>query len=70
METKPIESITKQVIKDCLISKIIPAIMSKWPEGAKVPKELALDCIAYLEAQGYNDGVGRIVQDLGLEPTL
>ncbi|XP_057791334.1 uncharacterized protein LOC131008478 [Salvia miltiorrhiza] len=34
LETKAIESITKEVIKDCLINKIIPAIMAKWPEGA------------------------------------
>ncbi|XP_057789551.1 uncharacterized protein LOC131006397 [Salvia miltiorrhiza] len=34
LETKAIESITNEVIKDCLINKIIPAIMAKWPEGA------------------------------------
>ncbi|XP_042056188.1 uncharacterized protein LOC121800747 [Salvia splendens] len=34
IETNPIESITKIVIKDCLITKIIPAIMAKWPDGA------------------------------------
>ncbi|XP_074264466.1 uncharacterized protein LOC141586956 [Silene latifolia] len=33
LETKPIESITKQVIKDCLIHQVIPAIKSVWPEG-------------------------------------
>ena len=31
MEVKPIESITKSVIKQCLIEKIIPAIKAKWP---------------------------------------
>ncbi|XP_074277539.1 uncharacterized protein LOC141601168 [Silene latifolia] len=33
LETKPIESITKQVIKQCLIEQVIPAIKSVWPEG-------------------------------------
>ncbi|XP_074304624.1 uncharacterized protein LOC141639375 [Silene latifolia] len=32
METKPIESITKQVVKDCLIHQVIPAIKSVWPD--------------------------------------
>ena len=31
MEVKPIESINKLVIKQCLIEKIIPAIKAKWP---------------------------------------
>lgn len=31
MELKPIESINKLVIKQCLVEKIIPAIKSKWP---------------------------------------
>ncbi|KAL6558611.1 hypothetical protein OROMI_018961 [Orobanche minor] len=30
-ETKLIDSITKQVIKDCLIKQILPAIKEKWP---------------------------------------
>ncbi|KAK9705642.1 hypothetical protein RND81_07G072700 [Saponaria officinalis] len=34
METKPIESINKVVIKDFLINKVIPAIKMKWPESA------------------------------------
>ncbi|XP_074301159.1 uncharacterized protein LOC141632512 [Silene latifolia] len=34
LETKPTTSVTKQVIKDCLINKIIPAIKAKWPENA------------------------------------
>ncbi|XP_057803284.1 uncharacterized protein LOC131018588 [Salvia miltiorrhiza] len=34
METKPIQSITKSIIKDCIINKVIPAIKEKWPEGA------------------------------------
>ncbi|XP_042067880.1 uncharacterized protein LOC121811115 [Salvia splendens] len=34
METKPIESITKDVGRDCLINKILPAIIAKWPDGA------------------------------------
>ncbi|XP_074289263.1 uncharacterized protein LOC141614415 [Silene latifolia] len=33
LETKAIESITKQVINDCLIHQVIPAIKSVWPEG-------------------------------------
>ncbi|KAK9672664.1 hypothetical protein RND81_12G115600 [Saponaria officinalis] len=32
--TMPTNSINKQVIKDCLINKIIPAINFKWPENA------------------------------------
>ncbi|XP_074300744.1 uncharacterized protein LOC141632055 [Silene latifolia] len=31
METKPIDSITKQVVKDCLINQVIPAIKSVSP---------------------------------------
>lgn len=31
MEIKPIESINKLVIKQCLVEKIIPAIKAKWP---------------------------------------
>ncbi|XP_057773761.1 uncharacterized protein LOC130993059 [Salvia miltiorrhiza] len=34
MEEKPIQSITKGVMKDCYISKLIPAIMAKWPQFA------------------------------------
>ncbi|KAK9740214.1 hypothetical protein RND81_03G019600 [Saponaria officinalis] len=34
METKAIESITKEVTKAWIIEKVIPAIKSKWPEGA------------------------------------
>ncbi|XP_042012385.1 uncharacterized protein LOC121760850 [Salvia splendens] len=34
METKPIESITTDVVRDCLINKILPAIIAKWPDGA------------------------------------
>ncbi|KAK9748405.1 hypothetical protein RND81_02G054800 [Saponaria officinalis] len=34
METKTIESITKEVTRACIIEKVIPAIKSKWPEGA------------------------------------
>ncbi|XP_074288888.1 uncharacterized protein LOC141614034 [Silene latifolia] len=32
METKPIDSITKQVVKDCLINQVIPAIKSVRPD--------------------------------------
>ncbi|XP_051151877.1 uncharacterized protein LOC127265901 [Andrographis paniculata] len=31
LETKPIQSITKEVIRSCLINQIIPAIKEKWP---------------------------------------
>ncbi|XP_074311253.1 uncharacterized protein LOC141647107 [Silene latifolia] len=34
LETKPIDSITKQVTRQCIIEQVIPAIKSKWPEGA------------------------------------
>ncbi|XP_042059450.1 uncharacterized protein LOC121803941 [Salvia splendens] len=34
METKPIESITTDVVRECLINKILPAIIAKWPDGA------------------------------------
>ncbi|XP_074291358.1 uncharacterized protein LOC141618151 [Silene latifolia] len=34
METKPIDSITKQVTRECIIEQVIPAIKAKWPEGA------------------------------------
>ncbi|XP_074308356.1 uncharacterized protein LOC141643205 [Silene latifolia] len=33
LETKPIESITKQGIKECIIQQVISAIKSVWPEG-------------------------------------
>ncbi|XP_047978329.1 uncharacterized protein LOC125220207 [Salvia hispanica] len=33
LETKPIASITKEVTKQCIINKVIPTIMEKWPEG-------------------------------------
>ncbi|XP_074298986.1 uncharacterized protein LOC141629980 [Silene latifolia] len=33
LETKPIESITKVVVKECLIQQVIPAIKRVWPEG-------------------------------------
>ncbi|KAK9723962.1 hypothetical protein RND81_05G037300 [Saponaria officinalis] len=34
LEVKPIESIKKEVIKQCLIEKVIPAIKAKWPLDA------------------------------------
>ncbi|XP_074300843.1 uncharacterized protein LOC141632172 [Silene latifolia] len=38
LETRPIERITKAVIKACMIEKVIPAIKAKWPErrGRKI----------------------------------
>ncbi|XP_010679495.2 uncharacterized protein LOC104894846 [Beta vulgaris subsp. vulgaris] len=32
LETKPIEAITKDVIRDMLVHKIMPAIREKWPD--------------------------------------
>ncbi|XP_074270968.1 uncharacterized protein LOC141594880 [Silene latifolia] len=34
LETQPIDSITKQVTRQCIIKQVIPGIKSKWPEGA------------------------------------
>ncbi|XP_047965195.1 uncharacterized protein LOC125209651 [Salvia hispanica] len=34
METKAIHSVTKPVMRDCLLHKIIPAIKAKWPVWA------------------------------------
>ncbi|XP_042032989.1 uncharacterized protein LOC121779679 [Salvia splendens] len=34
METKPIQSITKEVMTACLINQIIPSIKAKWPANA------------------------------------
>ena len=44
IEVKPIESITKDVVKKCLIDKIIPAIKAKWPS----------DCDKYIVIQQDN----------------
>ncbi|XP_063942703.1 uncharacterized protein LOC135150363 [Daucus carota subsp. sativus] len=44
LELKPIESINKIVIKQCLIEKIIPAIKAKWP----------LDCSGHIFIQQDN----------------
>ncbi|XP_042065319.1 uncharacterized protein LOC121808811 [Salvia splendens] len=33
LETKPIQSVNKEVMRACLIQKIIPAIKTKWPEN-------------------------------------
>ncbi|XP_042003721.1 uncharacterized protein LOC121752680 [Salvia splendens] len=38
METKPIQSVNKEVMRECLIQKIIPAIKAKWPEN--ISKEI------------------------------
>ncbi|XP_057790012.1 uncharacterized protein LOC131006881 [Salvia miltiorrhiza] len=37
-ETKPIQSATKEVVRDCLVNQIIPAIKAKWP--ANVSKHI------------------------------
>ncbi|KAF7123388.1 hypothetical protein RHSIM_Rhsim12G0027300 [Rhododendron simsii] len=34
METKAIATVTKDVIRSCLIEKVIPAIQSKWPRSS------------------------------------
>ncbi|XP_057770858.1 uncharacterized protein LOC130990650 [Salvia miltiorrhiza] len=33
LEVKPIQSITKEVIKECIIKQVIPAIKEKWPKS-------------------------------------
>ncbi|XP_042044931.1 uncharacterized protein LOC121790904 [Salvia splendens] len=38
LETKPIQSVNKEVMRECLIQKIIPAIKAKWPEN--ISKEI------------------------------
>lgn len=37
METKPIQSITRDVIKKTLIDEVLPAIRAKWPQGWSGP---------------------------------
>ncbi|XP_042019041.1 uncharacterized protein LOC121766872 [Salvia splendens] len=34
LETKPIPSVNKSVMRDCIINRIVPAIKAKWPEWA------------------------------------
>ncbi|XP_057771071.1 uncharacterized protein LOC130990859 [Salvia miltiorrhiza] len=34
LEQKPIQSITKQVLKDCFIKQLVPTIKAKWPSFA------------------------------------
>ncbi|XP_042039639.1 uncharacterized protein LOC121785321 [Salvia splendens] len=34
LETKPISSVNKSVMRDCIINRIVPAIKAKWPEWA------------------------------------
>ncbi|XP_042030051.1 uncharacterized protein LOC121776981 [Salvia splendens] len=38
LETKPIQSVNKEVMRDCLIHKIIPTIKAKW--SANISKEI------------------------------
>ncbi|XP_042003691.1 uncharacterized protein LOC121752640 [Salvia splendens] len=38
LETKPIQSVNKDVMRDCLIHKIIPTIKAKWPSN--ISKEI------------------------------
>ncbi|XP_074318884.1 uncharacterized protein LOC141655718 [Silene latifolia] len=66
LETKPIEYITKQVIKQCLIEQVIPAIKSVWPKG--LSKHICIqqdnvrphikiddpDCIATTNSDGFH----------------
>ena len=35
IETKPVSSVTKDVIRSCLIEKVLPAIRAKWPHDMK-----------------------------------
>lgn len=37
METKPIISINREIIRKCLIEDVLPAIRSKWPQGHSGP---------------------------------
>ncbi|KAK8705263.1 hypothetical protein V6N13_048869 [Hibiscus sabdariffa] len=34
LETKPISSVTKDVIRSCLINKVLPGIRAKWPSSS------------------------------------
>ncbi|XP_047941014.1 uncharacterized protein LOC125188284 [Salvia hispanica] len=34
LETKPIPAVNKNVMRDCLVHKIVPAIKAKWPDWA------------------------------------
>ncbi|XP_057811614.1 uncharacterized protein LOC131025846 [Salvia miltiorrhiza] len=40
LETKPIQSITKEVIKECIISQVIPSIKAKWSNTE--PKDIII----------------------------
>ncbi|XP_021732073.1 uncharacterized protein LOC110698865 [Chenopodium quinoa] len=40
METKALQNINREVIREMLLTKVIPAIMSKWPEG--LPKDVVI----------------------------
>ncbi|XP_041995853.1 uncharacterized protein LOC121745970 [Salvia splendens] len=34
LETKPINSVNKEIMKDCIINQIVPAIKAKWPASS------------------------------------
>ncbi|XP_021775181.1 uncharacterized protein LOC110739035 [Chenopodium quinoa] len=40
METKALQNINREVIREMLLTKVIPAIISKWPEG--LPKDVVI----------------------------
>ena len=48
LETKPISSMTKDVIRLCFIEKVLPAILAKWPNDMKDVIFIQLDNIAKL----------------------
>ncbi|KAH6800736.1 hypothetical protein C2S52_001200 [Perilla frutescens var. hirtella] len=79
LETKPIESITQEVIRDCLINQVLPAIKAKWPtEASKViyiqqdnakPHIKDLD-INFREASSANGFVFTLIQQPPNSPDL
>ena len=48
LKTKPISSMTKDVIRLCLIEKVLPAIRAKWPHDMQDVIFIQLDNIAKL----------------------
>ncbi|XP_021763963.1 uncharacterized protein LOC110728627 [Chenopodium quinoa] len=40
METKALQNINREVTREMMLTKVIPAIMSKWPEG--LPKDVVI----------------------------
>ncbi|XP_057803452.1 uncharacterized protein LOC131018765 [Salvia miltiorrhiza] len=61
MEWKPIQSIIKQVVKDCLIYKIIPAIKAKWPANASKTIYMAIQSLQTESMSTNVDGLVNVV---------